>query len=114
MSTQYPVSRRTALAAMGGGLGFSRIALALDHGDAAPKFRARTMDGESLTNDSVRGKVVLFQTSSEESVGIDTARGDGGGSVRVLVAGQISHSGVIRTRDGLALAWIQLLLEAHP
>ena len=29
--------------------------------DAAPRFRAKSMDGESFTNDSLKGKVVLLQ-----------------------------------------------------
>ena len=32
-----------------------------DDGDPAPKFHARTLDGTSFDNDSVKGKVVLIQ-----------------------------------------------------
>jgi thiol-disulfide isomerase/thioredoxin len=60
MPQQYPISRRTALASIGG-LAIPSIAFALNHGDPAPKFRARTMDGESINNESLRGKVVLIQ-----------------------------------------------------
>jgi len=35
--------------------------VALDTRQDAPRFRAKTLDGEVLTNESVRGKVVLFQ-----------------------------------------------------
>jgi thiol-disulfide isomerase/thioredoxin len=35
--------------------------LAIGSREAAPKFRAKTLDGEEFTNDSVKGKVVLFQ-----------------------------------------------------
>jgi thiol-disulfide isomerase/thioredoxin len=58
------ISRRRAISAFGAGLlipGISRIVFALDHADPAPRFRAKTMDGESVNNDSLRGKTVLFQ-----------------------------------------------------
>jgi len=32
-----------------------------DDGEPAPRFRARTLSGESYTNESVKGKVVLLQ-----------------------------------------------------
>jgi thiol-disulfide isomerase/thioredoxin len=32
-----------------------------EDGDPAPRFRARTMSGESFNNESVKGKVVLFE-----------------------------------------------------
>ncbi len=32
-----------------------------DEREPAPRFRARTLDGEQFTNESVKGKVVLFQ-----------------------------------------------------
>jgi len=32
-----------------------------DDRERAPRFRARTLDGETFTNDSVKGKVVLLQ-----------------------------------------------------
>jgi thiol-disulfide isomerase/thioredoxin len=40
------------------------VLVALAHGDdreRAPRFRAKTLDGETFTNDSVKGKVVLLQ-----------------------------------------------------
>ena len=43
------------------GLSIPAIGLALDHADPAPRFRAKTMDGEIITNDSIRGKMVLLQ-----------------------------------------------------
>lgn len=46
---------------MGFGLSIPAITRALDHSEPAPRFRARTMDGEIITNDSIRGKVVLLQ-----------------------------------------------------
>jgi thiol-disulfide isomerase/thioredoxin len=36
-------------------------AFAGDGREPAPRFRAKTLTGESFTNDSVKGKVVLFQ-----------------------------------------------------
>ena len=40
----------------------SFLAFAADEdGDPAPRFRARTMSGESFNNESVKGKVVLFE-----------------------------------------------------
>ena len=35
--------------------------LALDSREAAPRFNARTMEGEKLDNESLKGKVVLLQ-----------------------------------------------------
>lgn len=61
MLRHRPISRRTALAAIGSGLSFPEIIFALDHGEPAPKFRAKTMDGETITNDSIHGQVVLLQ-----------------------------------------------------
>src|SRR5437868_1611096 len=51
------ISRRLAIAGMVG-IG---PALALDRHDPAPKFWAKTMDGERLDNESLKGKVVLLQ-----------------------------------------------------
>src|SRR5271166_5416988 len=61
MPWHCPITRRKALAAIGSGLSIPAIAFALDHADPAPRFRAKTMDGETITNDSIRGKVVLLQ-----------------------------------------------------
>jgi thiol-disulfide isomerase/thioredoxin len=64
MAKDGRISRRRALSAFGSGLlipGISGIVFALDHADPAPTFRAKTMDGEILNNDSLRGKTVLFQ-----------------------------------------------------
>ena len=32
-----------------------------DEREPAPRFHAKSLDGEQFTNDSVKGKVVLFQ-----------------------------------------------------
>ncbi|HEX5226700.1 MAG TPA: TlpA disulfide reductase family protein [Bryobacteraceae bacterium] len=61
MMGKYPISRRRALAAFGFGIAIPQFVLALDHGEPAPRFRARTLDGEVISNDSVQGKPVLFQ-----------------------------------------------------
>lgn len=39
----------------------SACSAALDSGDPAPKFSAKTLDGQTFTNESVKGKVVLIQ-----------------------------------------------------
>jgi len=40
----------------------SGFAIAADEdGDPAPRFRARTLSGETFNNESVKGKVVLFE-----------------------------------------------------
>lgn len=54
------LSRRNILAAAGGLLGAASSALAIDFHDEV-KFKAKTMDGESFTTESVRGKVLLVQ-----------------------------------------------------
>ena len=61
MIQDYPISRRRALGAIGFGLLIPEIVLGLDHGEPAPKFRAKTLDGEVVNNDSIHGRVVLFQ-----------------------------------------------------
>jgi thiol-disulfide isomerase/thioredoxin len=61
MTQDGPISRRKALAAIGSGLSIPGIILGLDHGEPAPKFRAKTMDGQTITNDSIHGRVVLLQ-----------------------------------------------------
>ena len=54
MLTAHSISRRAAM--------FTLAAPALSRaGEPAPKFFARTMDGERFTNDSLKGKVVLLQ-----------------------------------------------------
>jgi thiol-disulfide isomerase/thioredoxin len=55
------ISRRKALAAIGCNLSVPAIVAALDRSDPAPRFRAKTMDGETINNDSILGKVVLLQ-----------------------------------------------------
>jgi thiol-disulfide isomerase/thioredoxin len=35
--------------------------LAIDSREAAPRFRAKTLEGEEFTNESLKGKVVLLQ-----------------------------------------------------
>jgi thiol-disulfide isomerase/thioredoxin len=61
MPGYYPISRRKALAAIGSGLSIPSISFALDSREPAPKFRAKTMDGETINNDSIQGKVLLLQ-----------------------------------------------------
>lgn len=46
---------------MGFGTAIPGIVLGLDHSDPAPKFHAKTLDGESINNESIRGKTVLFE-----------------------------------------------------
>ena len=54
------VSRRSVVRVLLFGLGASS-AFALVRGDAAPHFVAKTLDGERLTSESLKGKVVLIQ-----------------------------------------------------
>jgi len=53
------ISRRRALAAMV--IAPAAPLLAIDGRDEAPKFHAKTMDGELLTNASLKGKPALLQ-----------------------------------------------------
>lgn len=54
------MSRRIVLAALGSAAA-SGILRALNNRERAPKFTATTLDGETFTNDSLKGKVVLLQ-----------------------------------------------------
>jgi thiol-disulfide isomerase/thioredoxin len=58
MDPHYPISRRKALATAGYCLAIPSSIWALD---SQVKFKARTLDGEDLSTDSVQGKVVLVQ-----------------------------------------------------
>lgn len=42
-------------------LAYSSILSGIDTREPAPRFRARTLDGEKFTNEALQGKVVLFQ-----------------------------------------------------
>jgi len=53
-------SRRSVLAAAGAALAIPSSALAIDSHDEV-KFKAKTIDGESFSTESVRGKIVLIQ-----------------------------------------------------
>ncbi|MGD0577366.1 MAG: TlpA disulfide reductase family protein [Bryobacteraceae bacterium] len=60
MFARKPVLRGAALAAA---ISVFIVALpaAIDTREPAPKFRAKTLDGELFSNESIRGKVVLLQ-----------------------------------------------------
>ncbi len=61
MSRHSFITRRKAVAVIGGALSIPGVALALDDREPAPRFRAKTMNGETITNDSLLGKVALVQ-----------------------------------------------------
>jgi thiol-disulfide isomerase/thioredoxin len=61
MLTDFPLSRRKALAITGYSLGISRLLRALDNSEAAPRFSAKTLAGEAFNNQSLMGKVVLVE-----------------------------------------------------
>ena len=54
------VSRRAVLASLIVYLDAAKLA-AITVGEAAPRFSAKTLDGEKFTSDSLRGKVVLVE-----------------------------------------------------
>jgi thiol-disulfide isomerase/thioredoxin len=54
------LTRRSALAALAGAV-FGSTLLAIDTREPAPKFRAKSLDGENFNNDSLKGKAVLLQ-----------------------------------------------------
>ncbi|HEY4364996.1 MAG TPA: TlpA disulfide reductase family protein [Bryobacteraceae bacterium] len=60
MDPRNPISRRKALAALGYSLSIPAASVALDFHDQV-KFKAKTLDGQNLSNESVQGKVVLVQ-----------------------------------------------------
>jgi thiol-disulfide isomerase/thioredoxin len=60
MDTSNPISRRKALAAAGYFLSSPARMFALDFHDQV-RFKAKTLEGENFTTESVQGKVVLVQ-----------------------------------------------------
>jgi thiol-disulfide isomerase/thioredoxin len=60
MDTPVQVSRRYAIASFLFAFGAEELA-AVTPGEQAPHFVAKTLDGERLTSESLRGKVVLIE-----------------------------------------------------
>src|SRR5260370_10239987 len=54
------LTRRSALATLAAAA-FGGTILAIDTREPAPKFRAKSLDGETFNNDSLKGKAVLLQ-----------------------------------------------------
>lgn len=61
MSADFFLSRRKAIAFTSQFLGLSSLLPALDDADTAPRFSAKTLDGQSFNNQSLMGKVVLVE-----------------------------------------------------
>ncbi len=61
MPIVFPLSRRKVLAIAGYSLGLSKLLPALDTGQTAPRFKGKTLTGESFDNHSLMGKVVLIE-----------------------------------------------------
>ncbi len=61
MGSNLLVSRRKALAAAGYCLAIPSSVFAIDFHEDVVKVKAKTLDGEVVTTDSVQGKVVLVQ-----------------------------------------------------
>jgi thiol-disulfide isomerase/thioredoxin len=59
MGTAGRVTRRGVLKVLL--VGAAASAVAIERGEPAPRFAAKTLDGEKLTSDGLRGKVVLIQ-----------------------------------------------------
>jgi thiol-disulfide isomerase/thioredoxin len=60
MTAQKSLFMRIGLATAAGAICCGAL-LAIDLRDPAPKFRAKTLDGEEFTSESLQGKVVLVQ-----------------------------------------------------
>ena len=60
MFVRTPVLRRAASAAAVA-LFIAGLAPAIDTRESAPRFRAKSLDGEQFSNESLKGKVVLLQ-----------------------------------------------------
>jgi thiol-disulfide isomerase/thioredoxin len=58
MDARNPISRRSLLAAAGACLAIPSGVCALE---SAVRFKARTLDGENISSDSIQGKIVLVQ-----------------------------------------------------
>jgi peroxiredoxin len=62
MNTTCEISRRTIVRSLVlASVGAATLRGALRRGEAAPHFSARTLGGEKLTSDSLKGQVVLIQ-----------------------------------------------------
>jgi|SRR6202162_6468351 len=61
MLTDFPLSRRKALAMAGYSFGMSALLPALDSSEPAPRFSAKTLAGEAFNNQSLIGKVALVE-----------------------------------------------------
>ncbi len=61
MDLPISISRRAAVRLCLGSLMAAPAFASLDRGEPAPRFVARTTDGEKYTNDSLKGKVVLIE-----------------------------------------------------
>jgi len=59
MHQSKSISRRTAVTAIGC-LAVQKL-FAIDARETAPRFRAKTLEGESLSNESAKGKILLLQ-----------------------------------------------------
>ncbi len=60
MTTPLGISRRTLIQSCAIFLAGTRALPAIERGEAAPRFVAKTIDGERLTSESLKGKVVLI------------------------------------------------------
>jgi thiol-disulfide isomerase/thioredoxin len=61
MATSRLISRRHALTASIGAIATRGPMFGLDTREAVPNFKAKSLDGKSFSNESVRGKVTLVQ-----------------------------------------------------
>jgi thiol-disulfide isomerase/thioredoxin len=60
MTTYSGISRRALIQSWAVFLAGARAVVAIERGDTAPHFVAKTIDGERVTSDSLIGKVVLI------------------------------------------------------
>lgn len=98
MGTQKLFSRRTALLAAAAPIGCGALA-AIGRREPAPKFRAKTLDGESFSNESLAGKVVLLQFWTtwcgfcrRDQPAVDTIVHDFSGKGLVVLAVKVGES----------------------